>query len=504
MNQEKEFFYKPEASQEFGEETDKELSPMEPPYQEISRATENLSERIEQGGLRIEEVRGFCNTIFQNMGEFEKSDFFEKLPLALKLAKLRDSYSLHQEESVESLEAGRQEEDKAKREIGALIGLVANNGEVTISNGIIFDIYHKNRSIENLDPEKASMLLEATARAFLGGNIHQELALERFFEQYAPQFQKIAASSKDFTNNYEEVKSFFSASFVEMHMAYNIQGEEGKRRGFLFRGEGKEAMEWLEDALGKYQLPPKEILSSWLSHQEDVPQIGENIARISALEAKEPGIAKFLYQTFGIRNFERYPEEALLALSKEYENLEKPYGVLINPTNDYNGAFSGQSWKCQHLFDQLQEQGYALRIMEAEGKLELAKRLVRLDRHYGPTNKISFAIIGGHGTEDSIQFGGEDRMNKLYTSDLAGSGAKKAPRFFEETPTIVLVSCSTGADRGIGQKLSEVMNAKVIAPDIPSNIEEIKVRRGSSGLEFDVEFIKKQSKRAFVGGRKIK
>ena len=79
--------------------------------------------------------------------------------------------------------------------------------------------------------------------------------------------------------------------------------------------------------------------------------------------------------------------------------------------------------------------------------------------------------------------------NTLHSRDLTGEGAKRVNRFFVPSPTIVLFSCSTGARGGIGQKLSEVIGAKVIAPEKPTHFQKIKPIFDGDKIDFDIEYV---------------
>lgn len=87
----------------------------------------------------------------------------------------------------------------------------------------------------------------------------------------------------------------------------------------------------------------------------------------------------------------------------------------------------------------------------------LAKRVTQASAQ--SEEKISFAIIGGHGNSEVINFG-----KRLYKSDLNGGGAKRLSESFKPNAEIVLASCSVGEDNGIAQKISEQMSGlKIIA-----------------------------------------
>ncbi|HSX19299.1 MAG TPA: hypothetical protein VLE91_04170 [Candidatus Saccharimonadales bacterium] len=201
--------------------------------------------------------------------------------------------------------------------------------------------------------------------------------------------------------------------------------------------------------------------------------LGQNLKNIVLLEERQPGICTFLNQEFGIVNFGRFPHQMLLEQYQQANNSDTPYGVVLYPAEDYNGAFYHDKDAFLSLNKQLRGK-YLVRFGEAESKYDIGRKLIDLRKRYGK-QKISFAVIGGHGTETSIEFGGDDPKHILKAEDLKGRGVGRTSEFFEPHPTIVLVSCSTGAKNGIAQQMSETIGANVVAPAGETNIKDFKV-----------------------------
>lgn len=212
--------------------------------------------------------------------------------------------------------------------------------------------------------------------------------------------------------------------------------------------------------------------------------IMSNIAAIKKLEVEEPGICKFLLDEYGIANFGRYPTEMLLAQYRNRDDAAHAYGVIIYPKVDWNGSFYGEAQAFEHLFNSVADE-FSLRVVECGSKIDIARALITFDKKYnrpdGTGHKISLAIIGGHGTKNGIQFGGDRPVDNLAVEDLAGKGVQRAANFFEDFPTIILASCSTGARDAIGQKLSRQFNAKLLAPTEPSSPDGYYGKRRSDG-----------------------
>ncbi|KKQ95383.1 MAG: hypothetical protein UT85_C0017G0011 [Candidatus Levybacteria bacterium GW2011_GWA2_40_16] len=263
--------------------------------------------------------------------------------------------------------------------------------------------------------------------------------------------------------------------------------------------------EFLGAILESYGSEGRDMLLAWgkspyPTSVVDEVSIGEavkrNLEAIDLLEKERPGITKFLTDEFGIKTFAKYPPELLIRQYDEVGSTDLPYGIVLYPRNDHNGAFYHDRAIFEKLLKQLNGR-FAIRVIEAESKYEVARALMKLVKRYSPKHKISFAIIGGHGREDLIQFGGTDERYVLYSQDLLGRGVRKASEFFEQNPTIILASCWTGAPGGIGQELSEALGAKVIASSARTSIRHINARVEDGQVDFDVEYAEAESKKIF-------
>lgn len=246
----------------------------------------------------------------------------------------------------------------------------------------------------------------------------------------------------------------------------------------------------------RFNLEPNEymeIRKAWcVSQKAELVNynIFDNLSKMMEMEDQYPGLPKVLFNEFGIRVFNRYTMETLLELCDNKDKDNIPYGIIIQPINDWNGAFEQPK-----LIDELNSDlkgKYYLRIFECSDKLEIAKALGKLARRY-QAHKISFAIIGGHGTKTSIQFGKRfTERDILHLEDFTDPRMLHNQSYFEQNPTIILKSCSTGKFGGIAQKLSETFNAQVIAPTLPTSIKKININFDENGkVKFDVEYHKK-------------
>ncbi|MFZ1626572.1 MAG: hypothetical protein WAT81_02085 [Candidatus Moraniibacteriota bacterium] len=256
---------------------------------------------------------------------------------------------------------------------------------------------------------------------------------------------------------------------------------------------------------------------------------------VKSLEAKRKGSAAALYEEYGIANFGRYETDMLLH-QLEVEDQDSPYGVTIYPEADHNGAFLQNGKQLYDASLQLRVGGFETRIVEAGSQRELARRLLRLHKKYSPAgNKFSFAIVGGHGSPNSVALGNEKELtpppfpspdksdeerereleqwrNSLSTDTgsfvtddlLRGEGIQRALKeWFEEGAPKVLISCSTGADGGIAEKASLQASGEVIAPKIPTNVQKIDVSFDANGKPvFSVEYFEGTAARYAAGEAK--
>jgi hypothetical protein len=186
------------------------------------------------------------------------------------------------------------------------------------------------------------------------------------------------------------------------------------------------------------------------------------------LEEKAPRSAKELYEEFGIAFFERYPKNLLLRQLKERERLDMPYGIAILAREDHSGTLFSSYQELETLSKRIRglTTPRGIRIFEADSARDVAKILLRLDKKYGSSKKIEFALIEAHADPDRIVFGSGEGQS-LSVDDLTGKGSGRVSEFFTDHPTFLLNACSAGAKEGIGQKLSERIGARVLGPEVP-------------------------------------
>ena len=205
-----------------------------------------------------------------------------------------------------------------------------------------------------------------------------------------------------------------------------------------------------------------DLIKSWLSVEDDDmadQYVTQNLRNIRGLENFEEKSAKYLYDNFGIRGFGRY---RMHELKKQYEERDDmgSYGLFFHAVMDWNGSFS-QSNQSEDIREKVEENSLMLRVIEANGKIDLAKRLLSLRDKYN--QKIKFMYMSVHGNTDVIGLGdreGSDR--KFLQEDLKGKGVQRIKELFESNAELILSSCLTGVKGGLAEEMANIYNVKVI------------------------------------------
>jgi len=251
---------------------------------------------------------------------------------------------------------------------------------------------------------------------------------------------------------------------------------------------------------------------------EDGPEIKRseiywrNIIAMRQLEEERPGSVKELFDKFNIVTFGRYSKDCLLnQLDMETGEEGGYYGLVLYPASDWNGVF----YNTKEVFDKTnqyfveQTGAPVLRVFECQNHKQAVEALNTARKKYGP---IGFSVIGGHGTRNSVQFGEKNNTTgrfeitledlEKYSAIASHFPAEGGSPLFSPGATIILKSCSTGQEGGIAQKLSEIFGIKVIGPDIPTALIEIRITKTPEGYIFEAFYADEGSERAYSSGEK--
>ncbi len=229
----------------------------------------------------------------------------------------------------------------------------------------------------------------------------------------------------------------------------------------------------------------------------------DTLCTIASIEEQYPGGSQKLCDEYGIHCFFRYDaNDLILQLREEEEQI--PYGIIVSAYADHNDAFARDHLKLNILQKELRSKGMKCKIIEVGSQIDFARKMIELDEKNGTSNKISFLILNAHGEENSFLLSRkQDGSARTVTSEtLDGKGVQRMKDFFVNKPEIVLLSCSTGAEMGIGQKISEKFDAHVVAPIKPTAIKDFSVEFDNADRpQFNVVFSDSETHREYVGGK---
>jgi hypothetical protein len=250
----------------------------------------------------------------------------------------------------------------------------------------------------------------------------------------------------------------------------------------------------------EYDLDFDRALSSW--ERSDSPLtysmvFSVNIARIREIEKHREGTASQLQRSvFGINNFRRCPWSRWVQQAEQIEDTTSRY-VLVAWAKDDNGSSTHLGFDNLHLLGtELNNHGINLRIAEFDDGRDLSKRLIRIDSRYGKEgNEPINTIIVVHGSGGIDQKTGDKRPDyfasgrteKEYVrpDDLEALPEKQRKRLeqiFPDGSDILLISCHTGADDGMGQKISKLFpNQTVIAPNVATGTKHLCLKKNAGG-----------------------
>jgi len=310
----------------------------------------------------------------------------------------------------------------------------------------------------------------------------------KFYFELIDKLNLLTESNKEMT-----ARLFMVSDDIDNTIAHDILR---KRQLYKSKEENINQHGYLADyILKKFDFSEDEVtdlIQSWLSVEEDELAdwyISQNLKNIRGLENIEKKSAKYLFNNFGIRGFGRY---RIHELKKQYDERDSmnPYGLYFQAVMDWNGSFS-QSNQSEGIREKVEENSFIIRVIEANGKIDLAKRLLSLRDKYN--QKIKFMYMHVHGNTDVIGFGDKEGNNrKLLQEDLKGKGIQRVKELFENNAELILSSCFTGVKGGLAEEMSNVYNVKVIASDKPTEGEpksvEIKKNPTGDNLEFNIEF----------------
>ncbi len=249
------------------------------------------------------------------------------------------------------------------------------------------------------------------------------------------------------------------------------------------------------------------LLAAWKKSASDQTKprvmkekIAENILQILTLEESAPGAVDTLVKDFGVKVFARYEQEMLRRQVEQKDKRNVRFVTVVFPGDDWNAAFYHDKDILNKLSQELEAHGITLRLYEASTVNELVHHGINMRRKY---READAAIIGGHGTEGEIAFGNsKDGDDPSLTKAMFDHPlAKRTGRWLKQGAPILLFSCSTGAQNGIAQKMSETYDhvTRVVGPEIPTAPREIRIL-SIDPLDFEVAYYEEGTERIYQQG----
>ncbi len=290
-----------------------------------------------------------------------------------------------------------------------------------------------------------------------------------------------------------EAKEQLKRIVAEEVASGNLKLLEAEGINELYWAARMEFERYIKDHFG---LDPESLFEAW---NWKAAELEANLRTMNQVEAGQAGAVRILHDTFGIKEFLRYPPELLVAQAKEV-GVNQPYGVIIFPRHDAEGSFDDITGALKKLFEDTRGH-HGLRVFEVAGKYgknSLAKALLSLDKRYGESNKISFMVLGGHGLPGSVTLG---FRKALEQHKLEGAARRNVKGLFEENPSIMLFACSTGHEQGIARELSRILEGTAMGPETTALASSIEVKTNynpDGKAKFDVHY-NVPTKRYFKG-----
>lgn len=320
-----------------------------------------------------------------------------------------------------------------------------------------------------------SLLQLTELSVFSSGSVVTPELVETVYNRFANDLY--GPNAPDFTKD-----PSFTRILLNRFMSKEIAADEDAdpEKLMLAGGEATHATELHLMANGFSGPEASRIITLWGTVKSSEPgqarelrsDLLENIQRIGAVNKKRPGIAPRLYKQRGVAHFGRYSERLLL---QQFEPL--PEGVepdfMLLAQDDHNGAFSHTVNTIEASLDD--EAAGGIRIAEVDSPEDLLNQASLLTGQFGPAANL---IIGGHGNADSVKFGPEyvdrPRRDVRLEIDRVKEQLHGLVQFVKPNGSILLVSCTTGAEGGIAEAVAGFLDRQVQAPTDPSNIANVR------------------------------
>lgn len=243
----------------------------------------------------------------------------------------------------------------------------------------------------------------------------------------------------------------------------------------------------------------RDMVRSWQVLSEDKitwrtdPEIvARNKVQIKELEEWKPGSARSLYDRAGITWFSRYPVKVLKDQFTNFDDVTKPYGVVLSAYYEHNNAFNTAAFVdvFSQYYDELTKLGYSVRILEARSRMTLTRRFVDLNALYGEGRKCQFMIVNAHGSTTGIRLG-DDGDKRIEIGDFSSRTSEFLKGIYGEAMPVVFNSCHSFA---IAKALADKLNVITHGSPVIGRMKELTVRQGKNGLSLTPTYIDSDDK----------
>jgi hypothetical protein len=219
-----------------------------------------------------------------------------------------------------------------------------------------------------------------------------------------------------------------------------------------------------------------------------------NIVSIQAIEAKQKGVSEFLHKNYGISNFGRFSVQTWL---DQYNEKEKngAYILILYARDDPNSSsYIEEVLDAYRDLHKEVHSSHFLRVIEVESIPKVARRLSKFNKKY---QSPDFVILSGHSWNKEFHFGPPKYRKRNYKffigpKDFKGKGLERMEpylKMFPPTTTVVMDSCSEGAEDSFVGMAAEASGNKFIHPKGETHIKDFGAKRDSRGnLSLNVEY----------------
>lgn len=204
----------------------------------------------------------------------------------------------------------------------------------------------------------------------------------------------------------------------------------------------------------------------------------KSISTVVELETMQAGASHLLNDSFGIIHFFRYETELLVQQAQINTPQSQPYGLVILPYADHNGAY-GEKFRrdaiCSLLVD-CENAGITPIFMEVGSIDDLRGRVDNVAK-YTNDNKADFVLQGGHGSPQQIALSTGMNIETTNVSQYVSS----LTAVTNDDTKIVLHSCSNGSSKvenNIAHLIAEVSDKKVFALNNNDDIIRLIIKDG--------------------------